>query len=133
MAFTDQLLEEILRRPDGVEQLQCIITILARVESKIDKLMSSTNQSAANLQAGIDAIETDIAKLGPSISSEITDVQAEIAADLAQNGVPSALVDAQTARLADLDTRVQAMLAQTTAADPGAQPTPPAATANVKK
>jgi len=120
------------RRPDVAEQLECITTTLARVEGKIDKLMSSTNQSAANLQAGIDAIQADLAKLGTSISSEITDVGAEIAADLAANGVPTAVVDAQTARLANLDTNIQQMLAQTTAADPGAQPTAPVA-ANVKK
>jgi poly-gamma-glutamate capsule biosynthesis protein CapA/YwtB (metallophosphatase superfamily) len=95
------------------------------IQQAEEKIMGSVNQSAANLQAGEAQIEKDVASLGTAIGSEIADMKAEIAADLAAAGVPSSVVDGVTAKLSTLDTTIQGLTGTVTAADPGTTSTPP--------
>jgi hypothetical protein len=114
------------------EQTEQVLAALARLEvavkqidTKLEAFMSTTNQSEANLLAGEAALATDIGKLGTTLSAAITDLQAEVAADLQAAGVPNSVVDGVTAKLAALDTTVQQLTTTTAAADPGAPPPPP--------
>lgn len=87
--------------------------------------MSTAANSAAALQAGEALIETDIGKLGTAMSTGFADLKAEVAAKLNAGGVDPTLVDSVTASIAALDTKVQGLTAQATAADPGPQPAAP--------
>jgi hypothetical protein len=109
-----QVLAAISRLEESVNQL---------IQQGVSKIMGAINQSGANLQAGEAALEADVTKLGTALSSAISDLQAEVAADLTAAGVPQSVVDGVTAKLATLDTTVQGLTSTATAADPGPQPT----------
>jgi hypothetical protein len=93
--------------------------VLEAIQIATKEIMSTVNTSAANLQAGEAQIETDLAALGTAISSEITDVQAEIATDLQAAGVPQSVVDGVTAKLTAVDTTIKSLTSKVAAADPG--------------
>lgn len=89
--------------------------------------MSAINQSGQALQDAAAALEGAVKDLGTKISTEISDFQAAVTADLAAAGVPTSVVDAVTARITALAGTVTNLASSVTAADPGPQTPAPVA------